>query len=97
VKVFKDGGVNITDNNNSYSIFLKDDFADWLPELRSAVFLGPFLAAEPLTVHVTQEMARKLKTWIDQTTTIPEAKSIFQKVYPTLHDTSDATWGTAVA
>lgn len=97
VKVFKDGGVNITDNNNSYSIFLADDFADWLPELRNALFLTPFLNAEPLTTHVDQAKARKLKTWIDATASITEAKAIFQKVYPTLHDTSAASWGTAVA
>jgi len=96
VKVFKDAGVNITDNNNSYSIFLKDDFPEWLPELRTALFLTPFLNAEPLTTHVEQAKARKLKTWIDATTDIGEAKAIFQKVYPTLHDSSDATWGTAM-
>jgi hypothetical protein len=95
VKVFKDGGVNITDNNNAYAIFLKDDFAAWLPELRSAAFLFPFLNAEPLTVRVDQDKARKLKTWIDATSTLLEVKAIFHKVYPTLHDTSDATWGTA--
>jgi hypothetical protein len=97
VKVFKDSGVNITDNNNSYSIFLADDFTEWLPELRSAAFLNAFLTAAPLTTNVDQAKARKLKTWIDQSTVIPEAKAIFHKVYPTLHDTSDATWGTAQA
>ncbi len=97
VKVFKDGGADIIADNNSYSIFLADDFPEWLPELRAAAFLDPFLAAEPLTTHVDQGKARKLKTWIDQSTAIPEAKAIFHKVYPTLHDSSPATWGTAQA
>ena len=97
VKVFKDGGANITDDNNAYTVFLADDFPEWLPELRSAAFLTPFLNAEPLTTHVDQGKARKLKTWIDQSTAVPEAKAIFHKVYPTLHDTSAATWGTAQA
>jgi hypothetical protein len=97
VKVFKDAGVDINDQGRPYSILLSSDFADWLPELRSALFLTPFLSAEPLTTHVDRAQAAKLKTWIDATTSITEAKAIFQKVYPTLHDTSHATWGTAVA
>ena len=94
VKVFKDAGVNITDNNNSYSIFLKDDFADWILELRTAGFLTAFLNAEPLTTHMGQAQVQKLKLWIDATTDVAEAKAIFQKAYPTLHDTSNASWGT---
>ena len=94
VKVFKDGGVNITDNNNSYSIFLKDDFAEWLPELRTALFLTPFLNAEPLKARVDQGEAAKLKTWIDNpTTTRLEAKAIFEKAYPTLHDSGPGGFG----
>ncbi|HWO20618.1 MAG TPA: DUF4157 domain-containing protein [Kofleriaceae bacterium] len=97
VKVFKDGGARITDDNNSYTILLADDFPEWLPELRTAGFLTAFLTAEPLTTHVNQAQARKLKTWVDQAADEDEAKDIFHKVYPTLHDSSPATWGTAQA
>jgi Domain of unknown function (DUF4157) len=81
-------GGNVTIDPYIYTIFHDAEFAQWLPEMRAASLLMPFLAAEPRKGLVSRTEATKLKGWMDATSTLIEAKAIFHKVYPTLLDTA---------
>jgi hypothetical protein len=71
-----------------HAIFLSDEFAQFLPTMRTAGLLTPFLSASPTKGLVTPDYGTKLKGWIDTATNATEARAIFQKVYPNAHDTA---------
>lgn len=86
VQVLKEAGLAIADY--SYNIFAQDGFADFLGPLRAHGLLNGFLDAEPLKTHVSAKHAAKLATWVGAAPNATEAKRIFEKAYPTLHDTA---------
>lgn len=86
IPVIKDGHIDIT--KHTWQIFWMDDFADWLPGLRTARLLNRFLAASPTKHHMDADATTKLKSWVDAATSAAEAKKMFQKVWPTLHDSA---------
>jgi hypothetical protein len=71
-----------------YRIFLSDEFDQFLPTMRGAGLLTPFLNANPTKGLVRAEHGTKLKSWLDVAPNVGEARAIFQKVYPTAHDTA---------
>ncbi len=71
-----------------HTIFLSDEFAQFLPTMRTAGLLTPFLNASPTKGLVTPDYGTKLKGWIDAATNATEARAIFQKVYSNAHDTA---------
>jgi hypothetical protein len=86
-KVLKAGNVPLTPMN-VYTIFLDEEFDQWLPEMRTVGLLTPFLLADPLKGMVSTSVANQLAKWVGTAASIAEAKAIFQKVYPTLLDTA---------
>lgn len=69
-----------------HDIFASPEFDQFLVTLRTESLLTPFLRAEPHRGDVTQPRANKLEHWITAAASVGEARAIFQKVYPDLHD-----------
>jgi len=95
VPVIKDGGIDIT--KYVYTVFLADDFAEWLAPLRTASLLNTFLDANPKRNNVGLEQQHKLNLWVQATGDLAEAKKIFNKLYPPVKDTATLSGATAVA
>jgi Domain of unknown function (DUF4157) len=68
------------------AIFSSPEFSLFMPELREEHLLMPFLRAAPHRGHVTQTRAAKLQLWGEQAKNAHEARALFNKVYPALHD-----------
>jgi hypothetical protein len=84
--VLKTAGANVADYVTN--IFASDVFDQFLPTMRGAALLTPFLNAAPQKGAVTAAQGTKLKSWIDAAPNATEARAIFQKVYPNAHDTA---------
>jgi hypothetical protein len=67
-------------------ILRSPEFAAFLPTMRHAHLVRPFLHASPHRGHVTEHQADVLGTWIEDASGVDEARAIFDKVYPPVHD-----------
>jgi hypothetical protein len=86
VEVIKESGIPI--DELAGQIFLNQAFADFLVPLRTHNLLNGFLDSGGQGWLVDDDKVAKLKTWVDATTSRTEAKRIFERPYPTLHDTA---------
>jgi hypothetical protein len=68
------------------AILSSPEFAQFLPTMRAAGLVMPFIHAAPHRGEVTDARAKVLQQWVDQTDHIQEARALFHKVYPALHD-----------
>lgn len=85
VLVIKESGIPI--GNVAGRIFLQPSFANFLAPLRTHNLLNAFLDSGGQGWLVDDDKVAKLKLWVDLTTSRTEAKRIFERPYPTLHDT----------
>jgi hypothetical protein len=69
-----------------HDILASSEFAQFLPTMRAAGLLTPFIRAAPHRGEVTEHRAKVLQQWVDLAASVDEARALFQKVYPTLHD-----------
>lgn len=88
VPFLKQGGVDWSDTATAYSVFLMDDFDLWYDALWGESMYLRFLAAEPRKASLTQAHAKKLQGWMAKVPGPTNAELLFEKVYPSLNDTS---------
>ena len=84
--VLKSANVHIDDY--VYNIFFAFDFPDWLPTMRAAGLLMPFINAGPQKGTTPGDIPGKMKPWVDNAMNVTEARAIFQKFYPNIYDTA---------
>lgn len=84
--VLKAANVHIDDY--VYTIFLEGDFVDWLPTMRAAGLLMPFINAGPQKGTTPGHIPGKMKAWVDNAMNVTEARAMFQKFYPNIYDTA---------
>jgi Domain of unknown function (DUF4157) len=71
-----------------YQIFHSTEFVQFLPTMRAAGLLTPFLNAEPLKGATPATIVPIFKGWVDAAANVGEARAMFQKLYPNVYDTA---------
>ena len=82
--VLKAAAVKIDDY--VYTIFHSTEFVQFLPTMRGAGLLTPFINAEPLKGATPATIVPIFKGWVDAAANVGEARAMFQKLYPNVYD-----------
>jgi Domain of unknown function (DUF4157) len=86
-EVLKTAKVKIDDY--VYTIFHSTEFAQFLPTMRGAGLLTPFLNAQPQKGAMPPTLVPIFKGWVDAAANTGEARAMFQKLYPNVHDAAN--------